>query len=165
MQLVVSVLSSVLHSVFSCPVLFLFHPFMSLGLFLLLSYRKIPGNQCEGGFQPDRKETDLRRMCISNALYPNSLVGSAQPEKETGSAGYTVETSDLLLSALKMWMCYFVAVWHELIVQPNVVVQISRKSVKESPDECFHTSVTVSAAIFSLQWMFESNPSCMSLLI
>uniref|UniRef100_A0A673BW12 Sortilin 1a n=1 Tax=Sphaeramia orbicularis TaxID=375764 RepID=A0A673BW12_9TELE len=37
-------------------------------------YRKIPGDQCEGGFQPERTETDLRRMCISNALHPNSLV-------------------------------------------------------------------------------------------
>ncbi|GLD64987.1 sortilin-like protein [Lates japonicus] len=36
-------------------------------------YRKIPGDQCEGGFQPERKETDLGRMCTSNALYPNSL--------------------------------------------------------------------------------------------
>uniref|UniRef100_A0A673C0U8 Sortilin 1a n=1 Tax=Sphaeramia orbicularis TaxID=375764 RepID=A0A673C0U8_9TELE len=36
-------------------------------------YRKIPGDQCEGGFQPERTETDLRRMCISNALHPNSL--------------------------------------------------------------------------------------------
>ncbi|XP_039971651.1 sortilin-like [Xiphias gladius] len=36
-------------------------------------YRKIPGDQCDGGFQPDRKETDLRKMCTSNALYPNSL--------------------------------------------------------------------------------------------
>uniref|UniRef100_A0A3Q1GN19 Sortilin 1a n=1 Tax=Acanthochromis polyacanthus TaxID=80966 RepID=A0A3Q1GN19_9TELE len=36
-------------------------------------YRKIPGDQCEGGFQPDRKETDLRRMCTSNALHPYSL--------------------------------------------------------------------------------------------
>uniref|UniRef100_A0A8C4HUS8 VPS10 domain-containing protein n=1 Tax=Dicentrarchus labrax TaxID=13489 RepID=A0A8C4HUS8_DICLA len=37
-------------------------------------YRKIPGDKCEGGFQPDRKETDLKRMCTSNALRPNSLV-------------------------------------------------------------------------------------------
>lgn len=44
------------------------------GLFLHLSYRKIPGNQCEGGFQPDRKETDLGRICTSNAIYSNSLV-------------------------------------------------------------------------------------------
>uniref|UniRef100_A0A1A7YKW9 Sortilin 1a n=1 Tax=Iconisemion striatum TaxID=60296 RepID=A0A1A7YKW9_9TELE len=36
-------------------------------------YRKIPGNRCEGGFQPDRKETDLRRVCISSALHPKSL--------------------------------------------------------------------------------------------
>ncbi|XP_017290114.1 sortilin [Kryptolebias marmoratus] len=36
-------------------------------------YRKIPGNKCEGGFHPERKETDLRRLCTSNALYPNSL--------------------------------------------------------------------------------------------
>lgn len=48
-------------------------------LFLHLSYRKIPGDQCEGGFQPKRKETNLRRMCISNALYP--LVSFAFSEK------------------------------------------------------------------------------------
>ncbi|KAL6111681.1 sort1 [Pungitius sinensis] len=42
-------------------------------------YRKIPGDQCEGGFQPERKETDLRRMCTSNALYPNSLTEKSSP--------------------------------------------------------------------------------------
>uniref|UniRef100_A0A8C9YFC6 Sortilin 1a n=1 Tax=Sander lucioperca TaxID=283035 RepID=A0A8C9YFC6_SANLU len=42
-------------------------------------YRKIPGDQCEGGFQPDRKETDLRRMCTSNALHPNSLTENSSP--------------------------------------------------------------------------------------
>uniref|UniRef100_A0A8C6SCI1 Sortilin 1a n=1 Tax=Neogobius melanostomus TaxID=47308 RepID=A0A8C6SCI1_9GOBI len=36
-------------------------------------YRKIPGDRCMGGFQPDRKETDLKRKCISNALQPNAL--------------------------------------------------------------------------------------------
>nr|XP_015815033.2 sortilin isoform X1 [Nothobranchius furzeri] len=36
-------------------------------------YRKIPGNRCEGGFQPERTETDLRRMCIGSALLPKSL--------------------------------------------------------------------------------------------
>uniref|UniRef100_A0A8D3EER6 VPS10 domain-containing protein n=1 Tax=Scophthalmus maximus TaxID=52904 RepID=A0A8D3EER6_SCOMX len=41
---------------------------------LTSGYRKIPGDQCEGGFQPDRKETDLRRLCTSNVLYPHSLV-------------------------------------------------------------------------------------------
>ncbi|XP_045884987.1 sortilin-like isoform X1 [Micropterus dolomieu] len=42
-------------------------------------YRKIPGDQCEGGFQPDRKEKDLRQMCTSSALYPNSLTESSSP--------------------------------------------------------------------------------------
>eukprot|EP00064_Thunnus_orientalis_P004242 superscaffoldBa00000380_g4253 len=46
-------------------------------------YRKIPGDRCEGGFQPDRKETDLKRMCTSNALHPNSLT-------ETGSTNTAV---------------------------------------------------------------------------
>uniref|UniRef100_A0A8C6SIK5 Sortilin 1a n=1 Tax=Neogobius melanostomus TaxID=47308 RepID=A0A8C6SIK5_9GOBI len=39
-------------------------------------YRKIPGDRCMGGFQPDRKETDLKRKCISNALQPNALVSA-----------------------------------------------------------------------------------------
>nr|XP_046240161.1 sortilin-like [Scatophagus argus] len=42
-------------------------------------YRKIPGNHCEGGFQPERKETDLRRMCTSNALFPNFLTENSSP--------------------------------------------------------------------------------------
>ncbi|XP_055365321.1 sortilin-like isoform X2 [Betta splendens] len=42
-------------------------------------YRKIPGDQCEGGFQPERKETNLWRMCISSALYPDSLSESTPP--------------------------------------------------------------------------------------
>ncbi|XP_041836520.1 sortilin-like [Melanotaenia boesemani] len=42
-------------------------------------YRKIPGNQCEGGFQPSRKETDLGKMCTSNALHPISLTENSSP--------------------------------------------------------------------------------------
>uniref|UniRef100_A0A8D3C558 VPS10 domain-containing protein n=1 Tax=Scophthalmus maximus TaxID=52904 RepID=A0A8D3C558_SCOMX len=58
---------------------------------LTSGYRKIPGDQCEGGFQPDRKETDLRRLCTSNVLYPHSLVSSAHTEKtETSSPNAAV---------------------------------------------------------------------------
>uniref|UniRef100_A0A3Q2Y2G9 Sortilin 1a n=1 Tax=Hippocampus comes TaxID=109280 RepID=A0A3Q2Y2G9_HIPCM len=39
-------------------------------------YRKIPGDLCTGGFQPVRKETDLRRRCTSDALHPFSLTES-----------------------------------------------------------------------------------------
>ncbi|KAM9759694.1 sortilin-like [Menidia menidia] len=42
-------------------------------------YRKIPGNQCEGGFQPARKETDLKKLCTSNALHRNSLTENGSP--------------------------------------------------------------------------------------
>ncbi|CAN9512311.1 unnamed protein product [Ophioblennius macclurei] len=43
-------------------------------------YRKIPGNQCEGGFQPERKETDVGKLCTSNVLAPNSLIESGSPK-------------------------------------------------------------------------------------
>uniref|UniRef100_A0A8B9JUU1 Sortilin 1b n=1 Tax=Astyanax mexicanus TaxID=7994 RepID=A0A8B9JUU1_ASTMX len=33
-------------------------------------YRKIPGDKCEGGNQPERKEVDIRKKCISNLLDP-----------------------------------------------------------------------------------------------
>uniref|UniRef100_A0A673WJ81 Sortilin 1a n=1 Tax=Salmo trutta TaxID=8032 RepID=A0A673WJ81_SALTR len=39
-------------------------------------YRKIPGDRCEGGIQPKRKEIDLKRNCISNALHPKPLFTS-----------------------------------------------------------------------------------------
>ncbi|XP_053724583.1 sortilin-like [Synchiropus splendidus] len=40
-------------------------------------YRKIPGDQCEGGFQPKRKETDLRRHCTSDLLHSIPQTDSA----------------------------------------------------------------------------------------
>uniref|UniRef100_A0A667WGR2 Sortilin 1a n=1 Tax=Myripristis murdjan TaxID=586833 RepID=A0A667WGR2_9TELE len=42
-------------------------------------YRKIPGDQCEGGFQPERKEIDLKKMCTSNTLHPKSLTENSSP--------------------------------------------------------------------------------------
>ncbi|KAM6979703.1 sortilin [Aplochiton taeniatus] len=37
-------------------------------------YRKIPGDRCEGGAQPKRKEIDLGKMCTSSALHPKPLM-------------------------------------------------------------------------------------------
>ncbi|NWU95172.1 SORT protein, partial [Upupa epops] len=39
-------------------------------------YRKIPGDQCAGGENPSREETDLKRKCTSNFLSPSQLVVS-----------------------------------------------------------------------------------------
>uniref|UniRef100_A0A3P8UVN6 Sortilin 1a n=1 Tax=Cynoglossus semilaevis TaxID=244447 RepID=A0A3P8UVN6_CYNSE len=42
-------------------------------------YRKIPGDQCEGGFQPTRKEIELKRICTSNLLHQNSPSETSSP--------------------------------------------------------------------------------------
>ncbi|KAM3621127.1 uncharacterized protein V6R79_006347 [Siganus canaliculatus] len=60
-------------------------------------YRKIPGDHCEGGFQPERKETDLRRMCTSNALNPDPL---AENSSSNTAAIVVVVMATLLLSAV-----------------------------------------------------------------
>ncbi len=39
------------------------------------SYRKIPGDHCEGGITPERKEIDLSKKCVSNLLKTEQLVG------------------------------------------------------------------------------------------
>uniref|UniRef100_A0A8C9YHB4 Sortilin 1a n=1 Tax=Sander lucioperca TaxID=283035 RepID=A0A8C9YHB4_SANLU len=68
-------------------------------------YRKIPGDQCEGGFQPDRKETDLRRMCTSNALHPNSLVSSTENSSPNTAVIVMVVIAILLTSAVAgVWL-------------------------------------------------------------
>ncbi|XP_036386861.1 sortilin isoform X2 [Megalops cyprinoides] len=41
-------------------------------------YRKIPGDKCEGGTMPERKEIDLSKNCVSNLLGPELLVPGAQ---------------------------------------------------------------------------------------
>lgn len=74
-----------------------FHLFLFLMLFLTLlknstpaldnlvlmivslhSYRKIPGDKCEGGTMPDRKEIDLSQRCVSDLVGPQALVSSPQ---------------------------------------------------------------------------------------
>uniref|UniRef100_A0A667WGZ9 Sortilin n=1 Tax=Myripristis murdjan TaxID=586833 RepID=A0A667WGZ9_9TELE len=37
-------------------------------------YRKIPGDKCEGGTTPERKEIDLSKRCVSDLLGPELLV-------------------------------------------------------------------------------------------
>ncbi len=39
------------------------------------SYRKIPGDHCEGGITPERKEIDLSKKCVSNLLRTELPVG------------------------------------------------------------------------------------------
>ncbi|XP_052340658.1 sortilin-like [Oncorhynchus keta] len=37
-------------------------------------YRKIPGDKCEGGKQPERKEIDLSKRCVGDLLGPQELL-------------------------------------------------------------------------------------------
>lgn len=39
-------------------------------------YRKIPGDKCEGGNMPERKEIDLSKRCVSDLVAPELLVDS-----------------------------------------------------------------------------------------
>lgn len=38
------------------------------------SYRKIPGDKCEGGTQPERKEINLSKRCVSDLLGTQELL-------------------------------------------------------------------------------------------
>ncbi|XP_036388856.1 sortilin-like [Megalops cyprinoides] len=40
-------------------------------------YRKIPGDKCEGGVTPERKEIDLSQRCVSNLLAPELQTASS----------------------------------------------------------------------------------------
>lgn len=40
------------------------------------SYRKIPGDKCEGGKMPERKEIDLSKRCVSDLVGPELLVST-----------------------------------------------------------------------------------------
>ncbi|XP_056886189.1 sortilin-like [Takifugu flavidus] len=67
-------------------------------------YRKIPGDQCEGGFQPERKETALSRICISDFLRTDSLTPHHQSSPNTAVI-VTVVIAILLMSAVMgVWL-------------------------------------------------------------
>uniref|UniRef100_A0A3P9PIZ7 Sortilin 1b n=1 Tax=Poecilia reticulata TaxID=8081 RepID=A0A3P9PIZ7_POERE len=40
-------------------------------------YRKIPGDKCEGGQMPERKEIDLSKRCVSDLVSPEFQVGTS----------------------------------------------------------------------------------------
>ncbi|TTB85621.1 Sortilin [Bagarius yarrelli] len=55
-------------------------------------YRKIPGNRCEGGTQPERKVIDLSKKCVSNLVIPELL-----SESQSGSVASVVSVIVLVL--------------------------------------------------------------------
>ncbi|KAK7915886.1 hypothetical protein WMY93_011647 [Mugilogobius chulae] len=58
-----------------------------------------PGDRCVGGFQPDRKETDLRRKCISDAQQPNAMPVSSS----ANTALIVLVVIAILLSQRRHW--------------------------------------------------------------
>lgn len=54
---------------------------MILWIVTLHSYRKIPGDKCEGGTMPERKEIDLSQRCVSDLVGPELLVSFPTNQK------------------------------------------------------------------------------------
>uniref|UniRef100_A0A8B9JV44 Sortilin 1b n=1 Tax=Astyanax mexicanus TaxID=7994 RepID=A0A8B9JV44_ASTMX len=54
-------------------------------------YRKIPGDKCEGGNQPERKEVDIRKKCISNLL---------DPQKQTQNNGKPSHSAPIIVTVI-----------------------------------------------------------------
>lgn len=65
---------------------------------MLHSYRKIPGDKCEGGTTPERSEIDLSQRCVSDLVGPQLLVSFGQPENSTWPLQVRSTHSHLLLS-------------------------------------------------------------------
>ncbi|KAI5610110.1 sortilin 1b precursor [Silurus asotus] len=58
-------------------------------------YRKIPGDKCEGGVNPERKVIDMRKKCVSDLLEPQLQTG--EEEKSNHSAFIIVMVIAVLL--------------------------------------------------------------------
>ncbi|KAI5095047.1 sortilin 1b precursor, partial [Silurus meridionalis] len=58
-------------------------------------YRKIPGDKCEGGVNPERKVIDMRKKCVSDLLEPQLQTG--EEEKSNHSAFIIVVVIGVLL--------------------------------------------------------------------
>lgn len=102
-------------------------------VFFHLSYRKIPGDQCEGGFQPERKETNLRRMCTSNALNPNSLVSAGLPENSSYLDVFNNTEVCLRYTPDILWLILFIQ-WNVFTLSwPSFSASIRLKMVRQTP--------------------------------
>ncbi|XP_033825416.1 sortilin-like [Periophthalmus magnuspinnatus] len=63
-------------------------------------YRKIPGDRCEGGQMPERKEIDLRQHCVSDLVEPSQVKSLASSSSKSMPAVITFIVIVMLLSVV-----------------------------------------------------------------
>uniref|UniRef100_A0A671TAA0 Sortilin-like n=1 Tax=Sinocyclocheilus anshuiensis TaxID=1608454 RepID=A0A671TAA0_9TELE len=63
-------------------------------------YRKIPGDHCEGGITPERKEIDLSKKCVSNLLRTNKNSKITEEHSFNSAPIIAVVIAVLLISAV-----------------------------------------------------------------
>uniref|UniRef100_A0A8D2J9K5 Sortilin n=1 Tax=Varanus komodoensis TaxID=61221 RepID=A0A8D2J9K5_VARKO len=74
-------------------------------------YRKIPGDKCLGGENPNREETDLKKKCTSNYLSPSQLFHSASPDlcRAVFSASASSNSTPVILAVIGLMLITAVA--------------------------------------------------------
>ncbi|XP_030639983.1 sortilin 1b [Chanos chanos] len=104
-------------------------------------YRKIPGDKCEGGMEPERKVIDLKQRCISNLLDPQLL----KDGRPAGSAAIIVSVVIILMISVVAGVLFvkkYVCGGRFLVHRYSVLQHNVEANGIEAGDEPLDTSVT-----------------------
>ncbi|KAG7332459.1 hypothetical protein KOW79_004293 [Hemibagrus wyckioides] len=105
-------------------------------------YRKIPGDKCEGGVNPERKEIDMRKKCVSDLLDPQLQTQEAEKPKHSALI-IVVVIAVLLISCIAgvVFVKKYVCGGRFLVHRYSVLQHNAEASGIEGVDEPLDTNV------------------------
>ncbi|XP_012679722.1 sortilin 1b isoform X1 [Clupea harengus] len=109
-------------------------------------YRKIPGDKCEGGVQPVRKEIDLSRKCVSNLIDPE-LLKDSQPSSSAPIIATVIVILVISIAAGVLFVKKYVCGGRFLVHRYSVLQHNAEVNGIEGVDEPLDTNVAAPAKI------------------
>lgn len=102
-------------------------------------YRKIPGDKCEGGEMPERKEIDLSKRCVSDLVDPELLVDS-HPSKSVAIVITVILVMLLSIAAGVIFVKKYVCGGRFLVHRYSVLQQHVEDNTVEEQDDPLDTN-------------------------
>ncbi|GLD45970.1 sortilin-like protein [Lates japonicus] len=109
-------------------------------------YRKIPGDKCEGGQMPERKEIDLSKRCVSDLVGPELLVDS-QSSKSVPIVITIIIVMLLSIAAGVVFVKKYVCGGRFLVHRYSVLQQHVEDNAAEGIDDPLETNHTQNGKI------------------
>ncbi|TDH10634.1 hypothetical protein EPR50_G00077460 [Perca flavescens] len=109
-------------------------------------YRKIPGDKCEGGKMPERKEIDLSKRCVSDLVGPELLIDS-RSSKSVPIVITVIVVMLLIIAAGVVFIKKYVCGGRFLVHRYSVLQQHIEENAVDGMDDPLETNHTQNGKI------------------